>query len=98
MLLTLACPTTSAFLVIVASRLTGQSVSLIIKQRATEVGIDADRLSGHSLRAGFVTAAVNNCTHSARIRAQTGHASDAMLQRYYRHAELFKDNPNRDIW
>ena len=73
-------------------------VLLIIKQRATEAGIDASQLSGHRLRAGFVTAVVNNGTHSTCIRAQTDTASDAMLQRYYRHVELYKDNPNRDIW
>ena len=88
----------SRFDVVLQKQLSGQSVSLIIKQRATDVGIDASRLSGHSLRAGFVTAAVNNGTHSSRIRAQTGHTSDAMLQRYYRDASLFNDSLDQGAW
>jgi integrase len=83
---------------VMASRLTGQSVSLIIKQRATEAGIDAARLSGHSLRAGFVTAAAQSGASTTRIRAQTGHTSDSMLQRYIRDAELFSNNANADLW
>ena len=83
---------------VMASRLTGQSVSLIIKQRATEAGIDASRLSGHSLRAGFVTAAAQSGAPTTRIRAQTGHTSDSMLQRYIRDAELFSNNANADLW
>lgn len=83
---------------VMPSRLSGQSVSLIIKQRATEAGIDASRLSGHSLRAGFVTAAAQSGAPTTRIRAQTGHASDSMLQRYIRDAELFSNNANTDLW
>ena len=83
---------------VTASRLSGQSVSLIVKQRATEAGIDASRLSGHSLRAGFVTAAAQSGAPTTRIRAQTGHTSDSMLQRYIREAELFSNNANADLW
>ena len=46
----------------------------------------------HSLRAGFATSAVQAGVSSLKIRAQTGHASDAMLSRYLRDGELFLDN------
>ena len=88
----------SRFDQVTPSRLSGQSVSLIIKHRATEAGIDASRLSGHSLRAGFVTAAAQSGAPTTRIRAQTGHTSDSMLQRYIRDAELFSNNANADLW
>ncbi|EQD27751.1 integrase/recombinase xerD-like protein, partial [mine drainage metagenome] len=39
------------------SRLTAQSVALIIKRLAAKVGLDAERYSGHSLRSGFLTSA-----------------------------------------
>ncbi|WP_312894033.1 tyrosine-type recombinase/integrase [Rhizobium laguerreae] len=56
------------------------------------VGIDPGRYSGHSLRAGFCTSAAQAGVSSWKIRQQTGHASDAMLARYIRSAELFDGN------
>jgi hypothetical protein len=37
-------------------RLSDQSVALIVKRRATAVGVPPELLSGHSLRAGYATA------------------------------------------
>ena len=79
-------------------RLMAQSVALIVKQRAAAAGFDARLFSGHSLRAGFVTNAANGGASSASIRAQTGHKSDAMMQRYIRNSQLFSNNPNLKIW
>lgn len=79
-------------------RLTAQSVALVVKQRAANAGLDPARLSGHSLRAGFVTNAARGGASSANIRVQTGHKSDAMVQRYVRKGQLFTDNPNSKIW
>jgi len=55
-------------------------------------GIDASGFSGHSLRAGFATSATQAGVSSLKIRAQTGHASDAMLARYVREGEMFAGN------
>lgn len=79
-------------------RLTAQSVALIIKQRAELAGFDPAHFSGHSLRAGFVTNAAKGGASSSSIRTQTGHKSDAMLQRYIRNSQLFRGNPNLKIW
>lgn len=83
---------------VLSARLTAQSVALIIKQRAAAVGLDPTRYSGHSLRAGFATSAAQSGVGSLSIRAQTGHRSDATLQRYIRNSQLFADNPNRKVW
>lgn len=83
---------------VLPDRLTAQSVALIIKQRAAAVGLDPRRYSGHSLRAGFATSAAQSGAASMSIRAQTGHQSDATLQRYIRNSQLFVDNPNRKVW
>ena len=49
--------------------------------------------SGHSLRAGLVTAAAKARKSIAAIQEQTaGHRSVAMVQRYVRDADLFDDN------
>jgi len=79
-------------------RLSSQSVALIVKKRAVLAGLDPERLSGHSLRAGFVTSAAKTGASFASIRMQTGHKSDAILQRYIRESHLFSDNPNLKIW
>jgi len=83
---------------VLASRLTGQAVALVVKRRAEAAGLDSSRLAGHSLRAGFVTNAARNGASSSSIRRQTGHKSDGMVQRYIRDTQAFADNPNRYVW
>ena len=74
------------------TRLSGEAVATIIKQRAKQAGLDADGYSGHSLRAGLATSAAMAGISTLAIRRQTGHRSDAMLARYVRSGELFTDN------
>ncbi|GBU16510.1 MAG: integrase [Methylobacterium sp. CG08_land_8_20_14_0_20_71_15] len=76
-----------------AERLSGEAVSVIVKRRVAAVGIDPNSYSGHSLRAGFATSAAQIGVPSWKIRAQTGHASDAMLAHYIRIGEIFVENP-----
>jgi len=73
-------------------RLSGDAVSEVIRERLAAVGIDPTGYSGHSLRAGFATSAAQAGASTLKIRAQTGHASDAMLKRYIRDGELFVGN------
>ena len=73
-------------------RLSGEAVSLVIQGRLAASGIDPTGYSGHSLRAGFATSAAQAGVSSVKIRAQTGHATDAMLSRYIRDGELFTGN------
>ncbi|MDV6341118.1 site-specific integrase [Nitrosomonas sp. Is24] len=72
--------------------ITSQSIALVIKERAAAAGLDATKYSGHSLRAGLVTSAAQAGISSWKIRQQTGHKTDAMLQRYIRDANIFVDN------
>jgi len=60
-------------------------VSLVVKKPIADAGVDPTGFSGHSLRAGY---AVKAGISTLKIRAQTGHASDAMLARYVRDGEL----------
>ena len=73
--------------------LSAQSVNLAVKQRAQAAGLpDADRISAHSLRAGFAsTAAANGATERA-IANQTGHRSSAVLRGYIQRSTVFEDN------
>lgn len=74
---------------VLSQRLSGEAVSLIVKDRVAATGLDPVRYSGHSLRAGFATSAALAGVAGWRIRKQTGHASDAMLSRYIRDGGLF---------
>lgn len=73
-------------------RLSGEAISFIVRERAAAAGFNPQGYSGHSLRAGLATSAARAGVPSRHIRAQTGHASDAMLDRYIRSSELFTEN------
>lgn len=75
-----------------AQRLSGEAVSIIVKERIEAAGFDPEGYSGHSLRAGLATSAVIAGATTLSIRRTTGHASDAMLARYVRVGDLFTDN------
>jgi integrase len=77
---------------IASSRLSGEGVALVLRERLKAGGIDPAGFSGHSLRAGFCTSAAQAGVHAFKIRNQSGHASDGMLQRYVRDGEIFVDN------
>jgi integrase len=74
------------------ARLSGEAVSLVVRERVAAAGLDPTRYSGHSLRAGLATSAAQCGVPASRIKAQTRHASDAMLSRYIREGELFTEN------
>ena len=61
-----------------------QEVARIIKKYAKLAGLDATLFSGHSLRAGYVTEAADHDQPLWKIKQQTGHKSDLVLQRYIR--------------
>ncbi|RYF55086.1 MAG: site-specific integrase [Comamonadaceae bacterium] len=66
--------------------LTPQSVALVIKEsmRRLHGDVAAANVSGHSLRAGYCTQAAESGLQPFQIRQQTGHTSNAMLDRYIR--------------
>jgi len=74
------------------TRLSDRPVALIVKRSAEQAGLDPDRYSGHSLRAGFATTAAANGAAERMIAAQTRHRSMEVLRRYVRHGNLFTDN------
>jgi len=74
------------------SRLSDQTVALIIKQYLNIAGIDSSNYSGHSLRSGFATSAAESGAEERSIMAMTGHKSAQMVRRYIQEANLFKNN------
>lgn len=76
----------------VQGRLSGFAVALVVKQYANAAGLGAAAYSGHSLRAGLVTSAAIAGASERSIMSQTGHRSTAMVRRYVRDANLFREN------
>jgi integrase len=72
--------------------LASQSVGLLVKRLAEEVGLDPETFSGHSLRAGFVTSAAASGKSLKNIMRQTRHKSERVAMGYMRPATLFTDN------
>lgn len=74
------------------AQLSGNAVAQIVKTQAAAAGLDAANYSGHSLRAGLITSAAMLGVSIWKIKAQSGHRTDAMVSRYVRDADLFTDN------
>jgi integrase len=78
--------------VVGCNQLHAQSIALILKAYAKAVGLNPDNISGHSLRSGLVTSAIQAGVPVHKIQQQTGHRSVEMLARYIRDAGLFESN------
>jgi hypothetical protein len=66
-------------------------VAKIVKQYALAAGLDPAELSGHSLRAGFVTSAAETGASILKIQETRRHKSVDVLAAYVRRVDLFKD-------
>ena len=75
-----------------SSRLTDQSVVLLIKRYLELAGIEKKNYSGHSLRSGFATLSAESGADERSIMAMTGHKTTQMVRRYIKEANLFKNN------
>ena len=72
-------------------RLSDQSVALIVKRRAQAAGLPPALLSGHSLRAGYATAAAAAGVEERKIANVTRHKNLPVLRGYIRAATAFDD-------
>jgi integrase len=75
-----------------ATRLSAQSVALIVKELATHIGLDARRYAGHSLRSGFLTSAARNRASIFKMADQSRHKSLDVLREYVRNEARFEDH------
>jgi integrase len=80
-----------------AEHLRDKTVARVVKARVEAAGLDPALYSGHSLRAGLATAAALAGASEADIARQTGHRSVAMVRRYVRIADLWRNNVNDTI-
>lgn len=78
--------------------LSGQAVADVIKARAKAAGRDPAKFAGHSLRRGHVTSAAKAGATRQKIKAQTGHHSDRMVDAYTEDASRSEGNSSAAIW
>jgi site-specific recombinase XerD len=77
-------------------RLTDRSIAEIVKSRARKAGVDPATISGHSLRAGFVTAASLAGANILKVAEHTRHKNLQSVKRYFR-GDLFEDHAGKDL-
>ncbi len=64
----------------------------LVKHYATLIGLDPKEVSGHSLRAGFVTSAAVHHARLDKIMEITRHTNPSTVMKYIRDADSFKDH------
>jgi len=74
-----------------SSRLTGQSVALIVKRHMGRLGYPESDFGGHSLRRGHATSAAKGGANERTIMATTGHRSIRTVRGYIEDGQLFDD-------
>ena len=74
------------------ARLSDHAVARIVQARALAAGLDPALYAGHSLRAGFVTAAARAGAEIWKIQQVSRHKSLQVLSGYVRDARLFDDH------
>jgi integrase len=76
-----------------AERIGGEGVADVVKRAVASLGLDPHLYAGHSLRAGYVTAAAENGSSEIAIMQRTGHKTVEMVHRYFRPVTAFAVNP-----
>ncbi len=77
------------------SRLTDRSVAEVVKHAAELAKLDPTLFSGHSLRAGFVTSALEHGADPMKVMDITGHKQVQTLKIYDRRAQAFKNHAGK---
>jgi site-specific recombinase XerD len=78
-------------------RLSDKAVARMVKRYGADIGLEASKFSGHSLRAGLVTSAIQAGVDPLDVQRHSGHASLDMLKRYIRDATVFRGNPTSKL-
>ena len=64
----------------------------LLKRYASQIGLDPKLVSGHSLRAGFVTSAAAHHARLDKIMEVTRHRNASSVMKYVRDADAFSDH------
>ena len=75
-----------------AHALGGEAVAHVVKLFAGALGHDPTRYAGHSLRAGFATAAIEGGATEYDTMRHTRHRSTAVFRGYVRRGSIWKSH------
>ncbi len=78
--------------------LSDKAVARLVKGTAFKAGLDPERYSGHSLRAGLATAAGDAGAALPDLMRQTRHKSTQVALAYLRPADLWRNNVTRGVF
>jgi site-specific recombinase XerD len=81
----------------ILGRLSDRGVARIVKRCAAAAGLDAEAVSGHSLRSGFATSAAAAGADLAAIMLQTRHRSASTARRYIQRGGIFRNTAVRAL-
>jgi integrase len=70
--------------------MSGQAINDIVQARAVAAGIEADRISSHGLRRGWLTTAAENGVDMLGMQGQSHHRSVQMLSEYVAVVDAFR--------
>ena len=84
--------------VVTGAGLSDKAVARLVKQAAADAGLDPERYSGHSLRAGLATAAGDQGAGLAELMRQTRHKSTEVALGYLRPADLWRNNVTQGVF
>jgi integrase len=78
--------------------LSGDAIARMLRTRSHAAGLDARRITAHSLRAGHATTAARGDVPLARIAAQTRHKDlSVLVNRYIRPLEALSTTSSRNL-
>jgi site-specific recombinase XerD len=83
---------------VTGAALSDKAVARLVKQAARDAGLDPERYSGHSLRAGLATAAGDAGAGLADLMRQTRHRSTEVALGYLRPADLWRNNVTEKVF
>ena len=78
--------------------LSDKAVVRLVKGAAERAGLDPERYSGHSLRAGLATAAGDAGASLPDLMRQTRHKSTQVALAYLRPADLWRNNVTKGVF
>ena len=69
----------------------------LVKKYSKAIGINPNEVSGHSLRAGFITSAAVHNARMDKIMEITRHTNPSTVIRYIRDADVFRDHAGENF-
>lgn len=72
-------------------------VAKVIKRGADRNDMDTDNVSGHSMRSGFATSAIEGGKRPDKVKDHLRHKTFRMTEKYIRKVDKWKDNPGSGL-